>query len=571
VEASETYIEYLNIFNNILRIKNPLPEFSMVSYSKTYDSVGSEFPLTNLLLLHNGGEFKVSEINNLDGLLTGLISVRYTVDGINWTAELPINVGVYFMKVIYTEGINDQYSSVETGLFNSIKYNIVPKSIIIVPDANSKIYDGLAVDGNNLTYTFKYGAEPYDNYQVSGSLTVVDNSKQAKAYKITYGTISFGQNYEITLDTEPVYFTIEKRPITPIFENVIYIYDGNEKTPSIFPDPNEIVTGDTSSDVMMSTSRENSNINSGSFKISVIISNISNYKLSDSAEISRTYVIEPAEMTKNAFEGTFVSGITEIKVEYDGEKHEVKLSSFETGAEFKYYLLTQSEGGTISEPQSSYTEIGEYLIEVVVTKTNYNEQRLRALLKIVKGSLDVDIIPPKDTLYYGNPLPSLSTLSKGYVVLDQDQELKPGVGSYSWTFTPFDEEHYLVIKGYIQLTVQKAAPVVKIDGSLDQIEGAVESLSVKVYVDSQEYNVTVRLYYRDSAGQVYYNTPTSSGTYSMFIEVDGNEYIEAQQIQKEFVVKTKPIIWPYIVGGVLIGLFLIIVIIIGSKKKSLVK
>ncbi|MDR0697472.1 MAG: hypothetical protein LBF68_08095, partial [Christensenellaceae bacterium] len=39
VEASETYIEYLNIFNNILRIKNPLPEFSMVSYSKTYDSV----------------------------------------------------------------------------------------------------------------------------------------------------------------------------------------------------------------------------------------------------------------------------------------------------------------------------------------------------------------------------------------------------------------------------------------------------------------------------------------------------------------------------------------------------
>jgi hypothetical protein len=568
VEASDTYMAYSNIFINILRIKNPIPKFTVENYSRIYNGQEGAFPLSYIILTNVSKS--VSEINNMNGDLTGNLSIRYTLDGNNWTTESPKNVGVYSIKLIYSEGIDDHYASSESSVFNA-RYTITPLTVVIVPDTSkSKIYDGQPVSGDLITFTFR-DSEPYEQGIQTGSLTVTSSSKNVGAYQIGKGTIGFGSNYDVRIDTAPVYFTITRRDITPIFEEVTYVYDGMKKDPMVYISVNDLVGADTVSDVILIKTVGNTNVNSGTFNVTVSISTTCNYKLPDDFNPVKTYTINKAQMTQNSFSKTPGSDVKEIVIDYDGEKHEVVLQSKEAGADVLYNLVTFVGDDVVRELAGSYVEIGEYLIEAIVSKNNYEKQTLITTLRIVKGTLSVNIIPPTETLYYGNPLPQITTSAQGIVVLNSDQTLMPGTALYNWTFTPNDEDHYLVLNGRIELTVEKAEPIIKIDGSLDQIEGSVESVNVTVYVDSQKYTVPVRVYYRDAQGMRYDSTPTAPGTYSMVIEVDGDEYVEVQTIEKEFIVKSKAVVWPYIAGGIAIGLFLLALVVIGLTRRASVR
>ncbi|MDR0751378.1 MAG: hypothetical protein LBF12_02130, partial [Christensenellaceae bacterium] len=564
-DESLTYIRYSNVFERILRILNPEPIFDITAYTRTYNGAAQSLPLANILLTNSITIEGGVKVNDISEELTGYISLRYSQDGNTWTSALPKNVGLYSIKIIYTEGEDDHFATIETSAYN-VKYTITPMTLIVVPDSGlTKVYDAIPVSGDLITYTFANNIGPYENDTKTGTLIVGNDSKSVGSYQIGKGSLNYGSNYDVRLTATPVYFTVTKRSIAPIFEDISYVYDGTPKMPSVYINKTELAGSDVESDVNLNRVIENANINSGTFKVTVSIPGSSNYKLSDDFNPVRVYVIDDAKMTQNLF-------ITNEKIiYYDGDKHELKLDSREPGADVKYYRILNIEDEEIEEIAGTYVEIGEYNIKAVVTKINYEKQTLYATLKIVKGKIEVNIILPEGELYYGKALPSIGTSAQGTVSLDSNQELTPGTGFYNWTFIPQDEEHYEIVNGTIELTVNKATPDIKIEGSLDQVEGSSESLEIKVYVDNIQHTVPYKTYYKDTNGTVYYSVPTAPGTYSVFIEVEGNEFIAPQTFEKEFVVARKSIIWPYILAGIAGSLFILALMFVGFRRKASVR
>ncbi|MDR2266604.1 MAG: hypothetical protein LBE09_03315, partial [Christensenellaceae bacterium] len=564
VEASDIYVEYDNIFTQYLRIKNVNPSFTLTSQISSYNGNSQAFPLEHALLT-NSKSIAAEDANlandSLSDELKGSVEFYYSTDGNIWTNTLPLNVGIYAIRIDYMEAVEDNFSSSQSKIFNAA-YTIRPHVITVIPTTGSKIYDGKIISGSDIQYTYDVGHAPFgDDTAINSSALSAGTNTVVGRYAITLGNLEFGSNYAVQLEnTTTYYYSITTKPITVKFHDLDNpIYDGQPKVPNISI-IEDLALGDDISQVNLVRQITGSTVSVGTFTIALSIPSSSNYAFATEAIVIHTYTITNAQMTNNKF----ASDIVEVL--YDSHEHELKLISEELGSTVSYIYEYVLGGQTLQVAATSYTEVGEYKIIANVTKTNYEPDTKTAILKIVKGRQTFAVSPPERTLYYGESLPKLTVFpSTGTASLNAGQELTPGTNTYTWTYVPYDTERYQSFEGQINLTVEKASvaessATLKINGNLSQVAGSAEEITVKLFLPGQDdpYMITPKIYYKDSSGVTYNSMPTSPGKYIMYIEIDGDEYVSTETITKMFILEQPPVYWPYIAGGVVLLLLILI-------------
>ena len=140
------------------------------------------------------------------------------------------NAGKYEVFLATNLQYKDGMEYVSFVLDNSTKYyfTIKPKDITIIPkDEQKKIYceaDPILLYEEDITTSL---TEVDASLVKTGSLSRIQGENYG-AYLINIGTLSYGSNYNLTLSSKPIYFTIEKRKVTvkPFSYTVTY---GNDK------------------------------------------------------------------------------------------------------------------------------------------------------------------------------------------------------------------------------------------------------------------------------------------------------------------------------------------------------
>ncbi len=139
----------------------------------------------------------------------------------------PKNVGTAKIKFHIDE--DEGYKAAEI----DINITIIPKTITVYPEENSKVYDG-TTSTPELTYTLT-GGTTYTS-MVSGKLSRVPG-KDIGAYLITLGSLTLedkgnfkASNYKLVLDSKPVYFKITPEQVTkPVISSRKLEFNGKEQ------------------------------------------------------------------------------------------------------------------------------------------------------------------------------------------------------------------------------------------------------------------------------------------------------------------------------------------------------
>ncbi|MDR3185352.1 MAG: hypothetical protein LBU04_00860 [Christensenellaceae bacterium] len=563
VQETDIYVEYSKIFENSIRVLNIAPNFTVQKYTKIYNAVALDFPSSNITLINSSaGNTQADQAMGATNELTGYFLFRYTVDGAVWTENTPLNSGVYSIRIIYFEGINDNFSTIETIAFNAV-YEITPRILEVVPIAGSKVYDKKTIDGSSIEFGFSsQESSPLDDIVPTGSL-YAGSAVTTGNYAIELGTLSYGYNYVLTKTATIVYYSILKKEVLPIFETAEYVYDGTPKAPKVSPSSGDILSSDTPNDVRMEVTYATDTISSGTFRAYASIDPVSNYKIADGAVAYKEYVIEKATMTGNLFGESLTSDKLgrETVAKYNSSFHDMVLIKVEPGASVVY-----------SPRQTAYVEIGSYEITATVTKPNYKDEVITATLRIIKGEHTIDIKVAERVLYFADPLPRLITSAPGIVSLDITQSLLPEISEYRWTFTPDDSTHFVEQKGVIELKVERALPKAIVNGNLDRTSNDTSAILVDVAVGNQIIQTISNVFFADASGTRYSQVPTTPGVYTLVVEIAGNDLVSDNTCTYIITVnKERNVTWFYYVIGAAFAILVVAIIIVSKRNKMVIR
>lgn len=464
----------------------------------------------------------------------GTLRVEYLI-GNNWSSSAPTDAGSYDVRVTYRASENDSFSSEMTVFDRALVIQQV--KLTVVPFAGQfKEYDGLphGVIGYTLKNVAGKDVGLLEEGVVTGALTAGTNPN-AGEYPISVGDLTAGLNYELTMLQETVYYVIAKRTVVVNFGEIDPMYDGTEKT--VETSINGLLEGDT---VVTHLRYVGNRKNVGTFK-AIVTMDSDNYVLAGGEQ---EFTIEPALITGVS--------LRDVVATYDGQPHTINPEGGE-GCTF------------IFETAYAYTEVGGYVVRVRVEKPNHVTRMIEGTITILKGRQTISVKAPEGKLQYGDALPTLYAGEYGVATLDQGQELKPGTFSYSYTYVPFDTAHYETQTGFIELTVDKKAPTLGVEGSLVQWAQNPNKLNGTVDIPMEN----VEIYYESEDGSRFSQIPTEEGKYRVVVIYKGNDLYEAGEYVTTLVIqKPANYNWILIVGGVLIALALIAVVVVAVKRAN---
>ena len=204
-------------------------ELKISGITDTYD--GNQKTTSNAIIDINKGSALADEYKQQADSLITKGEVYYSIDQNNWSTKKPsfTDAGTYtvYAKQDVTVG------KVTTTLRASAQVVINPRKVTLTSGSDSKTYDGTPLTKNEVTVGGeKFAAGEGAEYTVTGSQTVVGNSKNTFTYKLNDGTSA--DNYEITTveGSLEVKDRTEKLSITVSAQNGTATYDGNDHTVS---------------------------------------------------------------------------------------------------------------------------------------------------------------------------------------------------------------------------------------------------------------------------------------------------------------------------------------------------
>ncbi|MBO5775926.1 MAG: hypothetical protein J6R35_00975, partial [Clostridia bacterium] len=374
------------------------------------------------------------------------------------------------------------------------------------------------------------------------------DAQNAGNYAIGAGSLTIGSNYSITYVGGITYY-IEKARLTVEFTAPANdLYEANFKVI-----PYEIFGLMAGDEVEVDARYEGDNLNvtEGGYRLKITIDS-DNYYLDGG--ISDWYFIKPIEMEKVVF--TPAAGII-----YDGQKHYLALDNVEQGAEVKYVGY---------EVAPFFVAPGSYAVTAIVSKLpNYISQEVELTLTIGKAVYTVKANEVPGTLTYGDKLPALTCNSDlGYITLDAGQILLPNVTTYTWTFTPYSEDFYAyyegkaedggLIKGTVELKVNKAQAQLEVSGKLTQTKNNPSAILGIANGLTHNESASVTIEYVDSNGNKYATMPTAVGKYTVIVTYAGDEFYAPTTYTTTLTIEAESNLeWLYVVGGVIVALFVL--------------
>ena len=301
---------------------------------------------------------------------------------------VPTFAGTYYVKAVVAE--TDNYDETASA---AASFTIAKKAVTVTPKADQKKTYG------DRDPVFTYDVQLLEGDTLSGKLSRVEG-EDAGTYKIKKGTL-VNANYDITVD-ETVDFTIEPKKLTAdmiSMSPLSYPYDGSKKTATYayHDDTVEVDdTGVTASDVT--------------------------YKGDLTGTLCGQYTVKivgQRNYTGTISKSWFISPVTDVTVDYDGEAHRIECANNLTGVSVKFYNEeTKAYDIALEEFESlpSYTMPGvyEYKYRMVVDEgTDFEETADgTALLTINKSTMENVTVSIASSIGYGKPV-APSVLSKG--------------------------------------------------------------------------------------------------------------------------------------------------------------
>lgn len=262
------------------------------------------------------------------------VEVRY-----NGVAVAPTNAGKYAVTFVLTgEKSGNFVLKGEPGTLTILK-----KSIAVKPEAVSRAYG--EADGN-LGYSL---SEPLCEGDGMDGALAREPGKEVGAYAILRGTLTAGDNYELTVEAGT--FTILPKAITVTPEPAGFEYDGEEKT--VLPRAEGLAYGETAEQVFR-IEYEGDRVNAGSFTVRFVLLS-DNYTL---AEDSATVEIGKKDISE------LIEGLFGTSSDYDGTPKQMNVL---LDAKYKYTLSYERNGA----PADAVVNAGTYRVRVTIAEDNY--------------------------------------------------------------------------------------------------------------------------------------------------------------------------------------------------------
>lgn len=300
----------------------------------------------------------------------------------------------------------------------TVDYTIAKKAVTVTAEAKSKTY---GKDDPELTYTAE-GLVGTD--KLTGALTRAAG-EDAGTYRITQGTLSAGDNYNVTFNGAD--FTIDKAEITITADDksTQYKSDLAELTYAVGGD---YVEGDDLGVTINTDATNTSTV--GEYTVTVGWNENPNYT---ATLTNGKYTITKADLTTSA---------TGFDGKYDGEAHSISVDVGESDAVVYYDTeeLTAENyetAGSITNP--AYTDAGEYTVYYYIATGNYDPQPVSGskVVKIDKADPTVTQPTAKELTANGEEqeLVNAGSTEDGKIVyaLGTDKDTAPAEDAYSET------------------------------------------------------------------------------------------------------------------------------------------
>ena len=329
------------------------------------------------------GEAHGAELST--GYNTTAFPDNYTIEyykGSTKFSGAPVNAGDYTAKVT----VGNATAAVD--------YTISKKALTITADPASKTY---GKDDPELTYT---NTALVAGDTLSGKLARAEG-ENAGTYKINQGTLSAGDNYEVTFVGAD--FTIDKAAITITADDKSTKYkdDLAELTYQIGGD---YVEGDDLGVTVSTRATKTSPV--GDYDIVVGWNSNPNYN----AELTNgKYTITKADLTTSA---TGYDGV------YDGEAHSISVDVGDSDA-VVYYGTTEltadnyNTAGSTTNPE--YTNAGEYTVYYYIESGNYDPQPISGSKTVSIARAEVTVTANAASKTYGDTDPALTYEVSGLI------------------------------------------------------------------------------------------------------------------------------------------------------------
>ena len=273
----------------------------------------------------------------------------------------PVEAGDYTAKVT----VGDATASVD--------YKIAKAPLTITAEAKSKTYGGTDPE---LTYT---NSDLVKGDTISGALARVAG-EDAGTYRITQGTLSAGDNYNVTFNGAD--FTIDKAEITITADDksTQYKSDLAELTYAVGGD---YVEGDDLGVTINTDATNTSTV--GEYTVTVGWNENPNYT---ATLTNGKYTITKADLTTSA---------TGFDGKYDGEAHSISVDVGESDAVIYYgteELTAENYETAGSTTNPAYTDAGEYTVYYYIATGNYDPQPVSGSKVVKIDKADPTVTPP---------------------------------------------------------------------------------------------------------------------------------------------------------------------------------
>jgi len=204
------------------------------------------------------------------------------------------------------------------------------------------------------------------------------------------------------------------------------------------------------------------------------------YDLPKTPEVKAKYCVWDREDFKNLNEDITVTAICYSTVTelYTNIPEEINVDVSTPEAELSYILKDMELEATFESGETKKLYDGEYIVEsnnydkdkggTYTVSIKYNNAKKDIKINVNKINNYVTVSLNGGIGYYNEGLPSLiaNTNVAGSVSFDEGQTLYEGIKAYSWTFTPADTNKYSIVKGKIDVELQKAKSIIANKSSL---------------------------------------------------------------------------------------------------------
>lgn len=290
------------------------------------------------------------------------VTIEYKLkdaDDETYTTEAPTNAGEYVVRITI-EANDNYYETVKT-----FDFEIEPKEIEVTWGMTDFTYDG-ETHVPSATIDNLIGTDEVE-------LVISGDESNAGTYtaKITELTGTDANNYSICNDSEKV-FTINPKTVEIEWENVDFIYDGQQHVPSAIVKTSDIIGSD-----IVNVMVEGHQINAGeNYTATATGLDNANYVISGSD--TTLFTIAPKEMEVSA---------ENVIVDFDSRSHTIEVVVAEPTADYQIKYSTDSAmvKHYNSDECPEFTREGTYSIYYMVEADNYATFYGSAIITIKHG------------------------------------------------------------------------------------------------------------------------------------------------------------------------------------------